>query len=137
MKFMTTADKVLIVFIILLSVASIFAVPRLLTTPMEGKQIVVNIDGKVIHRFPLEETEESVFIDFPFEFGGKEYTGKLEVKDGKVRLLRLPDEILPLSIHADMGWISESYQMIVALPIKMFITVEEADVDHPFDAISY
>lgn len=137
MKYMTLADKVLIVVLVILSISSIFVVPRLLTKPMDGKQIVITMDGSVIHRFPLEDTEESTYIEFPFQFSGREYTGTLELKDGEVRLLPLPREIVPLNIHNDMGWIRESYQMIVALPIKMVITVEAYEEEHPFDAISF
>ena len=54
-------------------------------------------------------------------------------------LHRLPEDIVPLSIHKDMGWISESYQMIIALPVKMYVAIES---DTPpekemFDIIAY
>ncbi|SCY87343.1 NusG domain II-containing protein [Alkaliphilus peptidifermentans] len=137
MKFMTTADKILIGVIIIVSIASMFAIPLLFTQAMEGKNIIVNLNGEVIYRFPLTESEESEFIVFPFEFGGKEYEGTLELKDGRVMLHRLSEEITPLSIHTDMGWISESYHVIIALPIKLFITVEEAEPDHEFDILSF
>lgn len=126
MKIMTKADIGLIIVVFILSIVSIFTIPKLLTTDGNGKEIIVYLDGNVIHRFPLIESEESEFIDFPFEFSGRNYTGRLEMKDGYVRLHRLSDEISPLSIHADMGWIREPYQMIVSLPIKMYITVEDA-----------
>ncbi|KAB3530899.1 NusG domain II-containing protein [Alkaliphilus serpentinus] len=138
MKFMTTGDKILIGAILIISIISLFTIPLLLNTSADGKHIVLNLDNEVIYRFPLTESSESEFIDFPFNFGGKEYIGKLEIKDGRVRLHRLSEEISPLSIHADMGWISETYQVIVSLPVKLYITIEE---DNPqqqeFDAISY
>ncbi|ABR46585.1 conserved hypothetical protein [Alkaliphilus metalliredigens QYMF] len=137
-KMMTKGDKILIFAILALSVASIFAIPRLLTTVEEGKMVVVNLDGTVIHRFPLEESPEAEFLEFPFEVRGQSYTGKIEMKDGRVMLHRLSDDISPLSIHTDMGWISESYQMIVSLPIRLIITIEEEDPpEYDFDIISY
>lgn len=137
MKVITKGDIALIISIFILSIVSIFMIPKLVTAPTEGKEIVVVLDGKEIHRFPLEESPESEFIEFPFEIRGREYTGKLELKDGYVRLHRLSDEISPLSIHADMGWISEPYQMIVSLPIKMYITIEDVaeNQEIPFDII--
>ncbi|SDJ89774.1 NusG domain II-containing protein [Natronincola ferrireducens] len=138
MKIITKADIGLIIVILLLSITSVFAVPKLLATEGNGKEIVVNLDGEVIHRFPMIEGEESQFIEFPFTVNNVEYTGKLEIKDGYVRLHRLPDEISPLSIHADMGWIRESYQMIVSLPIKMYITLEDTvEEESVFDIIVY
>mgnify|MGYP000926777012 CR=1 FL=1 len=127
MKIMTKADLVLIIIIFILSIASIFTIPKLLTANDNAKEIVVHLEGEVIHRFPLVETPESQFIEFPFEIRGTEYTGKLEVKEGYVRLHRLSEKISPLSIHADMGWIREPYEMIVSLPIKMYITVESTE----------
>jgi len=124
LKLMTKGDKILIVFIIVASIASIFAIPALLNSGGSEKQVVVNIDGKEIDRFELVDSPESEFKEIPFEINGREYKARFEMKDGKVMLHRLPDEILPLGIHNDMGWISESYQMIVALPIKMYVTVE-------------
>lgn len=131
LKIMTKADIALIIFVFILSIVSIFTIPKLLTSNENSKEVVVYLDGYEIHRFPLVESPESEFIEFPFEINGKEYTGKLEMKDGYVRLHRLPEEISPLSIHADMGWIRESYQMIVSLPIKMYIAVEDATEEYP------
>jgi len=121
---MTKGDKILILFILIASIGSIFAIPALLTNASSQKQVVVNIDNTEVARFELVDSSESEFKDIPFEINGKEYKAQFEMKDGKVMLHRLPEEILPLGIHNDMGWISESYQMIVALPIKMYVTVE-------------
>lgn len=134
---MTKGDIALIISIVILSIFSIFMIPRFLTAPPGGKEIVVVLEGEEIHRFPLVESPETQFIEFPFEIRGMEYTGTLELKDGFVRLQRLPENISPLSIHADMGWISESYQMIVSLPIRMYITIEDMaeNEELPFDII--
>lgn len=138
MKFMTTADKLLILFLVVASIASIFAIPRLLNTEAEGKKIIVNLDGEVIYTFPLVDSEESELIEFDFTYGSQEYTGTLEMKDGRVKLHRLPEGISPLAIHAEMGWISEPYQVIVCLPIKLFITIETSTPqDQPYDIISF
>lgn len=124
-KIMTKADKLLIIFIIIGSVASIFTIPKLLTNENTEKEVVVNIDGVEIARFELIDSPEPKFKEIPFEINEKEYTALFEMKDGSIMLHRLPEEVVPLGIHEDMGWISESYQMIVALPAKMYVTVEK------------
>ena len=140
-KIMTKADKILIFFILVSSIASIFAIPRLLTSANSEKQVVVNVAGEEIARFALINTPESEFKEVPFKVNEKEYTARFEMKNGKVMLHRLPEDIVPLSIHKDMGWISESYQMIVALPVKMYVVVESdtpsENEDSDIDIIVY
>jgi len=58
---MTKGDKILILFIIVASIASIFAIPVLLNSGGSEKQVVVNIDGKEIDRFELVDSPESEF----------------------------------------------------------------------------
>lgn len=138
-KLMTRADKILIVFILVGSIASIFAIPRMLTDGNSAKQVVVNVAGQEVGRFPLVDSPESEFKEVPFQVNGKEYMAKFEMKNGKVMLHRLPEEIVPLSIHREMGWISETYQMIVALPVKMYVAIESETPpeDELFDIIVY
>ena len=118
-------DVIVISFFIMISFlpAMIFHLARPVT--VGAKEIVVEKDGEEIFRKPLTESEAEM-VSFPFIHNGKSYEGNLELKDGAVMLHRLPDEIVPLSIHEDMGWISESYEVIVALPIRMIVTVESA-----------
>lgn len=101
-----------------------------LTQPASSgeKIIIVEKDGEEIFRHPLKESMAHD-IAFPFIHNGKEFQGNLEMKDGAVKLHRLPEEIVPLSIHEDMGWISESYEVIVALPIKMVVRITTNEVD--------
>lgn len=121
-------DIALLFFFILLS----FMPPlyfHLTQSPAEGdKVIIVEKDGKEIFRHPLDESMAHE-IQFPFIHNGEPYEGNLEMKDGAVKLHRLPEEIVPLSIHEDMGWISESYEVIVALPVKMVVRISSSEVD--------
>lgn len=135
LKFFTKGDKILIVVILLLNSFPLF-IPMIRAESSIAKTITVNVDGKVIEEFPLQEEKQSKILDFSFSFDGKTYNGKLETKDGQVRLHRLPKEISPKSIHADMGWISKENQMIVALPVKMIISVR-GEVDESVDSIAY
>lgn len=122
--------------IILFSLILISFVPALLfhfTTSTGGgeKRIIVEKDGREIFSHSLEEKGQK-YVAFPFEHNGKTFEGNLEIKDGSVMLHRLPEEIVPLSIHEDMGWISKSYEIIVALPIKLVIKIAD-DVYNEID----
>lgn len=122
--------------IILFALILISFVPALLfslnASPIDqDKIIVVEKDGVEIFRHALD-VEDTKKISFPFEHNGKTYEGDLEIKEGSVMLHRLPEEIVPLSIHEDMGWISESYEIIVALPIKLIIKIS-SDVYNEID----
>jgi hypothetical protein len=86
------------------------------------KIIVVEKDGVEIFSHLLD-VDEAKKISFPFKHNGKTYEGELEIREGSVMLHRLPEEIVPLSIHEDMGWISEPYEIIVALPIKLIVKI--------------
>jgi len=122
-------DIILIVLVALVSLGALFAVPLMLgEASANGKTIVVTMDGQVIHRIPMPETDTLETIDFPIEVSGRDFTATLEVMDGAVRLQRLPQDISPLSIHADMGWIREPYQMIISLPIRLYITIEFEEI---------
>lgn len=106
--------------------------------------IAVFQNNELIYRFDLNEKSESKFIDFDFYVSGKKYKGTLETKDSKVRLLRLPEEVVPLSIHSDMDYISDSKKIIVALPVSLVVSIEnsfenhnEDKKDEKIDAISY
>ncbi len=136
-KIMTRADKILVFLILVISITSIFAIPKLLTSADSEKQVVVNIAGEEVARFELINSPQSQFKEIPFQVNNKEYKARFEIKNGKIMLHRLPDDIVPLSIHKDMGWISESYQMIVALPIKMHVVIESTvgTEDEMFDII--
>jgi len=115
-------DVIIIFAFVLLSFAPAL-VFRLNTSAIDhDKIIVVEKDGVEIFSHPLDG-DEAKKISFPFEHNGKAYEGELEIKEGRVMLHRLPEEIVPLSIHEDMGWISESYEIIVALPIRLIIKI--------------
>ncbi|MCD5413763.1 MAG: NusG domain II-containing protein [Clostridiales bacterium] len=137
MKHFTIYDKILIFTIASISILSMLFIPFLFTDSDSDKYIVINIDGKEIHRFHLINENELYLQEFTFFVGDIEYTAVLEIKEGKTRLKRLPNNIVPLPIHSDMGWISEPHQMIIALPIKLVINIEGIEKEHDIDIISH
>ena len=102
----------------------------------QGQKIVVTQDNKVIGNYVLNNNPTSKYIDFDFFVDGKKYKGTLETKDSKVRLHRLPEEVVPKSIHEDMSWISDSSKIIVALPVKLVISISGGSTDSEVDTIS-
>ncbi len=137
MNFLTRGDKILIVLILIISSLPLLTLSS--GKEPKSKQIIITIDGEVKYEFLLNEDRSSVYHTFDIVKDGITYQAKLETKEGKVRLLRLPKEVAPLSVHSDTGWIDKSNQMIVALPAKLIVTIEGyADEDKSeIDIISY
>lgn len=136
LKWLTKGDKIIILLVLIFNSIPLFIPLIRAEDGMQDKKIMIRVDGELIREIPLKVDGKTRFEEFSFSVGDKEYHGKLETKDGKVRLQRLPKEITPKAIHADMGWISKEHQMIVALPVKLVITVE-GEEDHEVDILSY
>ena len=134
MKLLKKGDIVIILLILIFS----FVLLNILKEDIQaqGQKIVVTQDNKVIGNYVLNNNPTSKYIDFDFSVDGKKYKGTLETKDSKVRLLRLPEEVVPKSIHEEMSWISDSSKIIVALPVKLVISISGGTVDSEVDTIS-
>jgi len=134
MKLLKKGDIVIILLILIFS----FLLLNILKEDIQaqGQKIVVTQDNKVIGNYVLNNNPTSKYIDFDFFVDGKKYKGTLETKDSKVRLHRLPEEVVPKSIHEDMSWISDSSKIIVALPVKLVISISGGTVDSEVDTIS-
>ncbi|MGM0502341.1 MAG: NusG domain II-containing protein [Bacillota bacterium] len=123
-ELLTVADKIAIITIILFSSVLIVLTPRLVAQEAKTKDVIITLDNQEIYRYNLEDTAEAKEYEFDFKVEGVKYQGVLRMKDGKVKLDRLNKDISPLPIHAEMGWISKPYQMIVCLPVKLAVTIE-------------
>ena len=123
-KLLTVADKTAIIAIILCSLVLIFVTPHFVAGARGNKDVVVTLADQEIYRYNLVTNQQLERVKFDFEFKGENYQGVLRIKNGKVKLERLSQDISPLPIHAEMGWISKPYQMIVCLPVKLTVTIE-------------
>ncbi|AGB40736.1 hypothetical protein Halha_0764 [Halobacteroides halobius DSM 5150] len=124
-QLMTVADKIVALIVLSVSIMLIFLTPKIIAGETSGaKEVVVTLDQQEIARYPLTNNQQLKRIKFEFTIKGKEYQGVLRMKEGKVRLERLSSEISPLPIHAQMGWISKPYEMIVSMPVKLTVTIE-------------
>lgn len=134
MKLLKKGDIIIILLILIFSCTLLFFLKEDLQA--KGQKIVITQDNKVIGNYVLNNASTSKYIDFDFLVDGKKYKGTLETKDSKVRLLRLPEEVVPKSIHEDMSWISDSSKIIVALPVKLVISISGGSADSEVDTIS-
>ena len=131
---MTRADKALILTIIILAMAGIIF-PVLHTPEYEDVQLVVEQGGEEILRQD-HPSQESGVQEIPFIWEGEEYIARLEHDGGRVRLQRLEQDVVPLPIHVDMGWIERPGEMIVALPVQMVVELEGDVGEREFDGVS-
>ena len=134
MKLLKKGDIVIILLILIFSFVLLYILKE--DIQAQGQKIVITQDNKVIGNYVLNNSPTSKYIDFDFFVDGKKYKGTLETKDSKVRLLRLPEEVVPKSIHEDMSWISDSNKIIVALPVKLVISISGGSTDSEVDTIS-
>ncbi|MGM0420263.1 MAG: NusG domain II-containing protein [Bacillota bacterium] len=129
---MTTADIVLVIFLLIFSLVGIL-LPIVFQPEYGEYDLVVEQGGEELFRqeFPREDGIE----EFKFRWQGEEYQARLEYDNNRVRLHRLSKEIVPLDIHEQMGWIQRPGQMIVAVPVKMVIRIEGESSDREYDGV--
>ena len=123
-ELLTTADRVVIIFILLSSIFLIIITPHLAARGEGEKDVVVTLADREIYRRRLRDSSQLKRVKFNFNYQGTTYQGVLRIKNNRVKLERLNKDISPLAIHAEMGWISEPHQMIVCLPIQLTVTIE-------------
>ncbi len=83
----------------------------------DGDILVVEQDGKIIERLPLEKDGEYIA-----RYGG--HYNKIEIKDGKAKVVEA-DCLDQICTH--MHAISKEGETIICLPNRLFLEVEESD----------
>lgn len=134
MKILKKGDYVIIFIVMVISFLPILFLQKDVNT--DYSNIVVSQDGHIIGKYNLNKDKNSKYINFEFVVENKKYKGTLESKESKVRLLRLPKELVTKSIHEDMSWIADDSKIIVALPVKLVVYIENSQNDNEVDAIS-
>ncbi|UZQ48927.1 NusG domain II-containing protein [Clostridium kluyveri] len=117
-------DKIVIIVLLILSILPT-GIVMLVKSNKGNSNIVIKVDNKVAKNIPLNKTSKSKTYKFEF----KSNIGYLEVKDGKVRMLEMDNEICPNAICSDTGWIDKGYQSIVCLPNNIIVTIEGSKDD--------
>ncbi len=124
----TTADKILIVVLLLLGLSS-YIIIRQLFPPLEAMTAVVEVQGREMMRLSL--STEIPDRQVPLKLVDGE--AMLEVAAGRVRVLPMPDHLCSKHICSKTGWIGKPWQVIVCLPNKIIVRVvgqkETGDID--------
>lgn len=107
------ADIILIIFLLALSLGLSFLL-NMSSKSYEGDWLIVEQDGKVIERLPLEKDGEYIA-----RYGG--HYNKIEIKDGKAEIVEA-DCLDQICTH--MQPISKEGETIICLPHRLFLEVE-------------
>ncbi len=80
-------------------------------------------------------------FNYEVSFGDhNEHSAVIEIKDGKIRMLPLGEELCPRAICSHTGWIAYSYESIVCLPNQIMVVFAETaamENDEKIDGITY
>jgi hypothetical protein len=107
-KATTSGDRALLVFLVLISFAGIFAVKEALS---HANEVSIEVDGRVKFRYPLD-IDRSVRVEG--DHGGL----TVEIKD---RQVRVTEASCPKKICERQGWITRGG--IVCLPNRISVIV--------------
>lgn len=123
---MTKGDKILIITIIIISLASLGFIKNS-ATGYKDKYISIQIDGKRHKEIIFDKSLIGKTIPINSEFG----YNLIEIGDEKVRVIEAD---CPDKLDVKQGYISLPGEMIVCLPNRLVIEIigieEEKDVDY-------
>lgn len=131
MKYLTLYDKILIIFVIAVSLTAIIF-PVILHWGTVNKEtdvyIMIQSGNEIVRKLDISRTygEEPTYIKVKGPLG----ISLIEAHNGKVRLKKAP-EADPLKICEKTGWISEAGPRIICVPNKITVWIEtgENDID--------
>ncbi|MEW6109852.1 MAG: NusG domain II-containing protein [Nitrospirota bacterium] len=104
----TIADRILFLFLIVISISGIFISKEALP---QGSDVIIEIDGKPEYTLPLN-------IDKTISVNGPYGITRIQIKDKKVRIM---EAHCPNQLCVKNGWISRG--VIVCLPNRILIIV--------------
>ena len=128
---LTAADYIIMAVLLLAGVAGIWLNLQQGSLSSQ-KYLTIYVDNETVAE--LSFAPEDCF-NYTFSFAQGRHRAVLEIKDGRVRMLPLPEELCPRGICAPTGWIAQSYESIVCLPNRIMIVFskmppgEEGDID--------
>ena len=132
---LTFYDKLLILFIMALSLALFFFNIRI-GAQGEQKYLLIYVDNRLVMELSVNEQTEKT-VSFSFGENG-ENTAVLEISGGMARLLPLPELHCPRGICSHTGWIGQSYQSIVCVPNRIMIYFSERERQGlMYDGVTY
>lgn len=121
---LTTYDKILIILIVITAVVMLLIPYYYLNNNSKSELILkVQLKNKIIKTILLSESYDQKII---FEVDGPIGIHKIEVWQGRVRVLKAPDSD-PLKICKKTGWIEGEGPLIVCVPNKLSLWLESTD----------
>ncbi len=126
---LTRGDKVLIIFIIAVSLLS-FAYTNRYYFSSQDKYVSVQVNGKEIKKVLYDEKLIGHTIPIQTEYG----YNLLEIGDQRVRVIEAD---CPNKLDVKQGYISKVGEIIVCLPNKLVIEIKGIEEDDDIDIMSY
>jgi hypothetical protein len=129
------SDIALIVILLCCGVASIFFLHKKYLSAGDSLVAEVRIAGELISTRSLGREEPERLIPLQLPRG----EGTVQIKEGKIRILPMPDGVCPLHICSNTGWIDRPDQFIACVPNKLIITIHTTQPTEPdsIDAVTY
>ncbi len=103
----------------------------------EQKYVQIYVDNELVKEYSLADREEaSLTVNFGPD---NEHEAEVQIKDGKVRMLPIDEELCPRGICAHTGWIQHYSESIVCLPNRIMVVFEmpEEEGENDVDGITY
>lgn len=126
---MTKGDKILVLFIVLLSFLSFAYINRYAFSEQE-KFISVQVNGEEIKKILFDQQLVGHTIPVETEFG----YNLIEIGDGQVRVIEAD---CPDKIDVKQGYISRIGETIVCLPNKLVIEIKGESREDDIDIMNY
>ncbi len=104
----------------------------------ERKYVLITVENNVVTELSLAPGERFEYT-FPFGDAGR-HSARVEIEDGRVRMLPLEEGLCPRAICSHTGWIEHSYESIVCLPNRIMIVFHSTpgeSGDDDIDGITY
>ena len=137
MKFrLVWGDFVVIILVLALGIAGLY---NNIVGGAAHDHLYVNIyvDNELKTEISLADTQDRI-VEVPFG-PDNEHQAEVEIKDGKVRMLPMDEELCPRRICTHTGWISNYGESIACLPNKILIVFDQVgdSSESDIDGITY
>ncbi len=129
MNILTKGDKYLIIFIIVISLVSLFYIKNS-TLNVGEKYVSIQVDGEEIKRIIFDRNIIGKTIPIETEFG----YNLIEIGDEKVRVIEAD---CPDQLDVKQGYISKTGEIIVCLPNRLVIEIKGIEDERDVDYISH
>lgn len=120
----TMADVAIIMLLVALSV---FGIIKPVISSVPGTKAEVSVDGRIEAELPLDR-------DIVTEFKGFDGNVKVEVKNGRVRII---ESTCPCKLCVSRGWIERGRESAICLPNRVAVTVRAEEDKRELDVINH